>query len=155
MTYFKTYFVYFHTFSYKFKVQRTPTEFGLPVITGKLSRKLTKVSYSKPAKNPKSVFRWYFSGCQRRSFLGRHLRQASTHISGKKQNFLVVVVHTWNKTWRRKKKEELRNRSFFSANTWGPGANVLWRFWNVLWRFWNVLQRFWNVLWRFQILEWI
>ena len=28
---FKTYFVYFHTFSYKFKVLRTPTEFGLPV----------------------------------------------------------------------------------------------------------------------------
>ena len=28
---FKTYFVYFHTFSYKFKVQRTPTEFRLPV----------------------------------------------------------------------------------------------------------------------------
>ena len=28
---FRTYFVYFHTFSYKFKVQRTPTEFGLPV----------------------------------------------------------------------------------------------------------------------------
>ena len=26
------YFVYFHTFSYKFKVQRTPTEFGLPVV---------------------------------------------------------------------------------------------------------------------------
>ena len=31
-TYFKTYFVYFHTFSCKFKVQRTPTEFGLPVL---------------------------------------------------------------------------------------------------------------------------
>ena len=29
---FRTYFVYFHTFSYKFKVQRTPTAFGLPVI---------------------------------------------------------------------------------------------------------------------------
>ena len=28
---FRTYFVYFHTFSYKFKVQRTPTEFGLSV----------------------------------------------------------------------------------------------------------------------------
>ena len=28
---FRTYFVYFHTFSYKFKVQRTPTEFGPPV----------------------------------------------------------------------------------------------------------------------------
>ena len=28
---FRTYFVYFHTFSYKFKVQRAPTEFGLPV----------------------------------------------------------------------------------------------------------------------------
>ena len=28
---FRTYFVYFYTFSYKFKVQRTPTEFGLPV----------------------------------------------------------------------------------------------------------------------------
>ena len=27
----RTYFVYFHTFSYKFKVQRTPTEFGPPV----------------------------------------------------------------------------------------------------------------------------
>ena len=26
------YFVYFHTFSYKFKVQRTPTEFWLPVV---------------------------------------------------------------------------------------------------------------------------
>ena len=26
------YFVYFRTFSYKFKVQRTPTEFGLPVV---------------------------------------------------------------------------------------------------------------------------
>ena len=25
------YFVYFHTFSYKFKVQRTPTEFGSAV----------------------------------------------------------------------------------------------------------------------------
>ena len=25
------YFVYFHKFSYKFKVQRAPTEFGLPV----------------------------------------------------------------------------------------------------------------------------
>ena len=24
--------VYFHTISYKFKVQRTPTEFGLPVV---------------------------------------------------------------------------------------------------------------------------
>ena len=29
---FRTYFVYFHTFSNKFKVQRTPTEFGLPVV---------------------------------------------------------------------------------------------------------------------------
>ena len=29
---FMTYFVYFHTFSYKFKVQRTPTASGLPVI---------------------------------------------------------------------------------------------------------------------------
>lgn len=28
---FRTYFVYFHTFSYKFKVQQTPSEFGLPV----------------------------------------------------------------------------------------------------------------------------
>ena len=28
---FRTYFVYIHTFSYKFKVLRTPTEFGLPV----------------------------------------------------------------------------------------------------------------------------
>ena len=28
---FRTYFVYFHTFSYKFKVQRTLTEFGLSV----------------------------------------------------------------------------------------------------------------------------
>ena len=28
---FRTYFVYFHTFSNKFKVQRTPTEFGVPV----------------------------------------------------------------------------------------------------------------------------
>ena len=26
------YFIYFHTFSYKFKVQRTPTEFGQPVL---------------------------------------------------------------------------------------------------------------------------
>ena len=46
-----------------------------------------------------------FSCCQRHSFPGRHLRQAPTHISGKKQNFLVVVVHTWNKTWRRRKEE--------------------------------------------------
>ena len=30
---FRTYFVYFHTFSYKFKVQRTPTEFGLSVFS--------------------------------------------------------------------------------------------------------------------------
>ena len=30
---FRTYFVNFHTFSYKFKVQRTPTEFGLPVVS--------------------------------------------------------------------------------------------------------------------------
>ena len=29
---FKTYFVYFHTFSCKLKVQRTPTEFGVPVV---------------------------------------------------------------------------------------------------------------------------
>ena len=29
---FRTYFVYFHTFSNKFKVQRTTTEFGLPVV---------------------------------------------------------------------------------------------------------------------------
>ena len=29
---FRTYFVYFQTFPYKFKVQRTPTEFGLPVV---------------------------------------------------------------------------------------------------------------------------
>ena len=28
---FRTYFVYCHTFSYKFKVQQTPSEFGLPV----------------------------------------------------------------------------------------------------------------------------
>ena len=28
---FRTYFVYFQPFSSKFKVQRTPTEFGLPV----------------------------------------------------------------------------------------------------------------------------
>ena len=28
---FSTYFVYFPTFSYKFKVQQTPSEFGLPV----------------------------------------------------------------------------------------------------------------------------
>ena len=37
---------------------------------------------------------------------GRHLLQASTHILGKKQYFLVAVVHTWNKTWPRKKKED-------------------------------------------------
>ena len=30
---FGTYFVYFYTFSYKFKVQRTHTELGLPVQT--------------------------------------------------------------------------------------------------------------------------
>ena len=30
---FRTYFVYFYTFSYKFKVQRTHTELGLPVQT--------------------------------------------------------------------------------------------------------------------------
>ena len=29
---FRTYFVYFHTVSCKFKVQRTPTEFGRPVV---------------------------------------------------------------------------------------------------------------------------
>ena len=29
---FRTHFVYFHTLSYKLKVQRTPTEFGLPVL---------------------------------------------------------------------------------------------------------------------------
>ena len=29
---FRMYFVYFHTFSYKFKVQRAPREFGLHVI---------------------------------------------------------------------------------------------------------------------------
>ena len=75
------------------------------------------VSYSKPAKK-------YVLMYQRRSFLRRHLRQAPTHISGKKQNILVFFVHTWNTTWRRWKEEELRNRSFFSANTWGPGANV-------------------------------
>jgi len=28
---FRTYFIYFHTFPYKFKVQQTPTEFGPPV----------------------------------------------------------------------------------------------------------------------------
>ena len=28
---FRTYFINFHTFPYKFKVQRTPTEFGQPV----------------------------------------------------------------------------------------------------------------------------
>ena len=33
---FRTYFLYFHTFSYKFKVQRTPTEFGPPVTRSKL-----------------------------------------------------------------------------------------------------------------------
>ena len=45
------------------------------------------------------------------------------HISGKKKkkNFLVVVVHTWNKTWRqRKEEEELRTRSFFPLPT--PGV---------------------------------
>ena len=35
---FRTYFVYFHAFSYKFKVQRTPTEFGLPVFQQHLFR---------------------------------------------------------------------------------------------------------------------
>ena len=29
---FRTYFFYFHTFFYKFKIQRTSTEFGLPVL---------------------------------------------------------------------------------------------------------------------------
>ena len=29
---FRTYIVHFHTFSYKFTVQRTPTVFGLPVL---------------------------------------------------------------------------------------------------------------------------
>ena len=61
--------------------------------------------------------KYHFSGCQRRSFHGRHLRA--------KKNFLGVVVYTLNKRWRRRKEEKLRNRILFSANTWVPGAKVL------------------------------
>ena len=39
---FRTYFVYFHTFSYKFKVQRTPTEFGLPVFLQEIHKLCAK-----------------------------------------------------------------------------------------------------------------
>ena len=64
-TYFKTYFVYFHTLSYKFKVRRTPTEFGLHVIPWRnLSRKLTMVSYPKPAKKYVSMIFFWLSTSQ-------------------------------------------------------------------------------------------
>ena len=42
---FRTYFDYFHTFSYEFQVQRTPTESGLPVVTQKKEQQ-TQVSVS-------------------------------------------------------------------------------------------------------------
>ena len=86
---------------------------------------------------PTGMFRWYFSGCRRRSFLGRHLRQAPTHISGKTQNFLVVVVHTWTKHG-----VQGRRRSCITVPFSMPTLGVLGRMcceefeiWNVLWRF--------------------
>ena len=48
---FRTYFVHFHTFSYKFKVQRTHTELGLPVQT----HALTGALFSLKAKTPRIV----------------------------------------------------------------------------------------------------
>ena len=48
---FRTYFVYFYTFSYKFKVQRTHTELGLPVQT----HAPTGALFSLRAKRPRIV----------------------------------------------------------------------------------------------------
>ena len=48
---FRTYFVYFYTFSYKFKVQRTHTELGLPVLT----HAPTGALFSPRAKRPRIV----------------------------------------------------------------------------------------------------
>ena len=63
---FRTYFVYFHTFSYKFKVQRTPTEFGLPVFLQEIHKLCTKtllnleelLRIQKVARNEKSCSKY-------------------------------------------------------------------------------------------------
>ena len=63
---FRTYFVYFHTFSYKFKVQRTPTEFGLPVFLQEIHKLCTKtllnleelLRMQKVARNEKSCSKY-------------------------------------------------------------------------------------------------
>ena len=83
------------------------------------------VLYSKPAKKYVSVI--ILLAVNVAASLGDICGKLQPTFRARKQNFLVVVVHTWNKTWRRRKEEEeeLRNRSFFSASTWGPGANVL------------------------------
>ena len=63
---FRTYFVYFHTFSYKFKVQRTPTEFGLPVFLQEIHKLCAKtllnleelLRMQKVARNEKSCSKY-------------------------------------------------------------------------------------------------
>ena len=56
---FRTYFVYFHTFSYKFKAQRTPKEFGLPVnYTVEVGSKLTLFTFFILRIRERKLVRW-------------------------------------------------------------------------------------------------
>ena len=53
-----------------------------------------------------------------------------------KKNFLGVVVYTLTKDGvEGRRRSCVNNRFLFSANTWGPGANVLQRLRNLLHRF--------------------
>ena len=76
--------------------------------------------------------RFFFPLVSSRTFISLLFARSFPHLG---QNLNETCKDSPHVEKSRRKKEELRNRSFFSANTWGPGANVLRRFRDVLRRF--------------------
>ena len=61
-----------------------------------------------------------------RTFISLLFARSFPHLGQNlNETYKDCTLHKWNKTWRRRKEEQLRNPFFFSANTCGPGANVL------------------------------
>ena len=66
--------------------------------------------------------RFFFPPVSSRTFIFLLFARSFPHLG---QNLNETCKDSPHVEKSRRKKEELRNRSFFSANTWGPGANVL------------------------------
>ena len=66
--------------------------------------------------------RFFFQLVSSRTFISLLFARSFPHLG---QNLNETCKDSPHVEKSRRKKEELRNRSFFSANTWGPGANVL------------------------------